>query len=183
MRDIFKFRASALASALCGAALVAAVAPSAALAGDRVGALQCRLSGSSLGILVENQTLDCLYEDDDEGSKPAHYVGKLTKVGANFSVNGPGEVVWVVAAATNHVGPGALAGAYAGPEGTVKIGVGGGGAILVGGSDSTISLQPFEVEAGQGFGVTAGIESLTLMYVPDEPPPRFHRSHRRHRRG
>jgi hypothetical protein len=172
-----------LTRAIFGAAFLAAVAPSAASAGDRVGALQCRLSGSSLGILIENQTLDCLFEDDDEGAYPAHYVGTLTKVGANITINGPGEIVWVVGAATGHVGPGALQGAYAGPEAGAKIGVGGGGAILVGGNGNTISLQPFQVEAGSGLGFTAGIESLTLTYVPDAPPPRFPRSHRIIRKG
>ena len=117
------------------------------------------------------QALDCIYKDDDEGFQPAHYIGKLTKVGANLSVNGPGQLVWVVAAATRHIGPGALAGDYAGPEATVKVGVGGGGAVLVGGSSNTISLQPLTVEAGTGLGVTAGIESLTLGYVPPPPPP------------
>jgi len=183
MRDLLKLGSSAATRALFGAAFLVAVAPMAASAGDRVGALQCRLSGSSLGVLVENQTLDCLFEDDDEGARPAHYVGTLTKVGANISINGPGEIVWVVGAATSHVGPGALQGSYAGPEAGVKLGVGGGGAILVGGSDHTVSLQPFSIEAGSGLGVTAGIESLTLTYVPDAPPPAFRHSHRHITKG
>ena len=169
-----------LGSAVFGAALLAVSVPGETLAGDRIGSLQCRLSGNTLGVLVENQTVDCLYEDDREGLAPAHYVGKLTKVGADFSVNGPGEMVWGVIAATGHVGPGALQGSYAGPETTVKIGVGGGGALLIGGNNNTVSLQPLEVETGKGFGLTAGAESLELTYVPDLPPPAFPHSYRRH---
>jgi len=179
MLRLFKLGSIGVGCAVFGA-LLAIVAPSQALAGDRIGSLQCRLSGSSLSVLVENQTVDCLYEDDREGLAPGHYVGRLTKVGANFSVDGPGELAWGVVAATRDIGPGALAGSYAGPETTVKVGVGGGGALLVGGSNNTISLQPLEVERGKGFGLTAGAESLDLTYVPDLPPPVFPRSYRRH---
>jgi len=182
MGKLLKFGPMGWAGAACGAALLAILVPGQALAADRIGSLQCRLSGNSLGVLVENQTVDCLYEDDAEGVAPAHYVGKLTKVGANISVNGPGEMVWGVIAATGHVGPGALQGTYAGPETTVKVGVGGGGAILVGGNNNTISLQPFEAEAGKGFGLTAGIENLTLTYVPEPPQPPFPHSYRKQKR-
>jgi hypothetical protein len=171
---------------LRGALLVAALAPAAASAGGRTGVLQCRLSGNNISILVENQDIDCLYQDND-GLPPAHYIGKLTKVGADVTVNGPGEVAWGVAAATSKMGPGALAGAYAGPSATAKIGVGGGGALLVGGSGNTFSLQPIEIEAGTGLGFTAGVESLTLAYVPYAPEPAFahpvKRRKLRHARG
>ena len=63
----------------------------------------------------------------------------------------------------------------------MKVGVGGGGALLVGGSNNTISLQPLEVETGKGFGLTAGAESLDLTFVPDVPPPVFPHSLRKHK--
>jgi hypothetical protein len=162
----------------------AALAPFAAHAGERVGVLDCRVAASGLSVLVENQAVDCFFRGDAPGLPPVHYLGKLTKVGANLSVNGPGQLTWVVAAATQQIGPGALAGDYAGPEATVKAGLGGGAAALVGGSNNTISLQPLSVEAGTGLGVTAGIENLNLVYVPDEPPPPpppvKHKRHRTH---
>jgi hypothetical protein len=154
------------------AVLVAAVVPAGACAGERTGVLQCQLSGNNVSILVENQDIDCVYQDDGEGAPPVHYIGKLTKVGANVSVNGPGEVAWSVVSAKK-IGEGALAGAYAGPGATAKIGVGGGGALLVGGSNNVFSLQPIEIEAGAGLGFTAGVESLTLAYVPYAPAPTF----------
>jgi hypothetical protein len=169
-----------LGRALSGACLLALLAPASAFAGDRVGTLQCRLLGNGISVLVENQQLDCIYRDDAEGAIPAHYIGTLTKVGANVTINGPGELAWGVVAATNHIGPGALAGYYVGPEVTAKIVVGGGGAILVGGSDNTFSLQPFTMEAGSGVGWTAGIERLTLAYVPPPPPPMPRRRHIHH---
>lgn len=163
-----------------GACILALITPAAAFAGDRVGTLQCRLLGNGISILVENQQIDCNYRDDAEGAIPAHYTGTLTKVGPNISINGQGELAWGVVAATGHVGPGALSGNYVGPGVSAKVGVGGGGAMLVGGSDNTFSLQPFNIEAGSGLGWNAGIESLTLTYVPPPPPPAPRKKHRHH---
>ncbi len=177
MRDLLNLRRKRAAQALCGAVLLAGFAPGAASAGERAGALECYLSGNNVTVIVENQMLDCVFQGVDERMPPAHYVGTLTKVGANLTVNGHGTIIWLVAAATGHVGPGALAGDYVGPETTVKAGVGGGGALLVGGSDNTVSLQPLSVEGGSGLGLTAGIERLTLAYVPNQPPPPFRHRH------
>jgi hypothetical protein len=165
---------------LGGAAILALIVPAAAFAGDRVGTLQCKLLGNDLSILVENQQIDCAYNDDAEGATAVHYTGTLTKVGPNITINGKGELAWGVIAATGKVGPGALAGNYVGPNVSAKIGVGGGGAVLVGGSDNTFSLQPFQIEAGSGLGWNAGVESLTLAYVPPPAPPLAHRHHRHH---
>jgi len=180
MSDFLKLRLSSAAGVLCGAAMLAIFVPGAASAGDRAGVLQCRLSGNGLTVLIENQAIDCLYQDEDEGARPTHYVGTITKVGANITINGPGEVAWGVVAATDQIGPGALAGDYAGPGTTAKVGIGGGGALLVGGSNNTFSLQPLEIEAGTGLGVTAGVESLHLVYAPDLPPPAFVHHYRHH---
>jgi len=162
---------------LCAGAVIAMLAPATSFAAERVGLLECHLSGNGATVIVENQALDCAYQDDAEGATPLHYTGRLTKIGANLTINGPGELVWVVLAATRTLGPGALAGDYVGPEATVKVGVGGGGAILVGGSNNTVSLQPFNVEEGTGVGVTAGVERLALAFAPDQPPPPIHRHH------
>ncbi len=175
MRDLLNLRRKGAARALRGAVLLAAFAPGAALARERAGALQCHLSGNNITVIVENQTLDCVFQGVDERAAPTHYVGTLSKIGPNVTVNGPSDMVWLVAAATGHIGPGALAGDYSGPEGTAKAGVGVGGALLVGGSDNAVSLQPLEVEGGPGLGLTVGVESLTLVYVPDQPPPFRHR--------
>ncbi len=181
MRVFLRLGWASARRALYGAVLVAAFAPAAASAGDRTGVLQCRLSGNNISILVENQTLDCLFQDDDEGAHPTHYVGKLTKVGANITVNGPGEVAWGVVATTDKIGPGALAGDYAGPSASARVGVGGGGALLVGGSDNTFSLQPLEIEAGAGLGFTVGVENLSLAYAPETPIPLFKPHVKRHK--
>jgi hypothetical protein len=166
-----------LGRTLCGVFILSAMSPAAAFAGDRVGALECHLSGNGPSILVENQSVDCVFAND-RGGRPAHYVGKLTKIGANISANGKGDLLWGVVAATNKPGRGALAGDYVGPEASAKVVVGVGAAALVGGSQNTISLQPLNVEGGAGIGFTAGVENLTLANVSDSPAPKMRYKHR-----
>jgi hypothetical protein len=171
---------SNIARTIGAAGVFAVLAPAAALAGDRVGTLQCKLMGNSLTVLVENQQVDCNYRDTKEGAEPVHYTGVLTKVGPNITINGQGELGWgVVAETSDPVGPGALAGEYTGGGVSGKIGVGGGGAMLVGGSNQTFSLQPFSIEAGSGLGWNAGVERLTLTYAPPEAPKPAKKSRKR----
>lgn len=166
--------------ALCAAILLAVFAPGAASAqspaasapSPKVGVLQCHLSGGVGMILVENQALDCVFQNQ-AGGPPSHYIGRLTNVGANIGISGPGQLVWEVAAATKQVGPGALAGDYVGAQGSVAVGVGPGGAVLVGGSNNTISLQPISVSVGTGVNLSAGLGNLNLQYMPVTPPPPF----------
>lgn len=158
-----------VAAAFFGLALspIAAIAQTAT-----AGMLQCHLSGGVGMILVENQALDCVYKG--LSGPPQHYVGRLTNVGANIGISGPGEMIWNVVAATNKVGPGDLAGDYAGAQGSVAVGGGVGGAVLVGGSGNSISLQPISVSVGTGLNVSAGIGNISLQYMPVTPPPPFH---------
>ena len=171
--------------ALRGAMMLVALTPAAAFAGDRIGALECHLSGNGPSILVENQAVDCVFANDRGGARHDHYVGKLTKVGADLGANGKGDLLWGVVAATSRRGHGALAGEYVGPEASAKVGVGVGAAALVGGSNRTFSLQPLSVEGGEGIGFSAGVESLSLAYVVDSPAPRmrYARHHRHEVRG
>jgi hypothetical protein len=136
------------------------------------GMLQCRLSGGVGMILIENQALDCVYKG--LSGPPQHYIGRLTNVGANIGISGPGEMIWNVVTATNKVGPGELTGDYAGAQGSVAVGAGVGGAILIGGSNKSISLQPVSVSVSSGLNLSAGFGNLNLQYMPVTPPPPFH---------
>ncbi len=67
-------------------------------AGLRLGAwpgrrLECKLSGDKVAIIVEERTVDRLFEDES-GAPPVHYVGSVTDVGAVIGVGGPGELAW-----------------------------------------------------------------------------------------
>jgi Protein of unknown function (DUF992) len=159
---------------LCAVFLMATLMPGPGIAQTgRVGSLQCHLSGGVGMILAENQALDCVYQDAS-GAPPDHYIGRLTNVGANIGVSGPGVLVWGVVAAKGSIGPGALAGNYIGAQGSVAVGAGPGGAVLVGGSNNTISLQPISLQLGTGLNLSAGVGNLNLQYMPVTPPPPFH---------
>jgi hypothetical protein len=159
--------------ALCAASVVLSLAPAAASAQSaRVGSLLCHLSGGVGMILAENQALDCVYKDN-AGGPATHYIGRLTNVGANIGISGPGQMIWAVAAATKAIGPGALAGDYVGAQGSVAVGAGAGGAVLVGGSNNTISLQPVSASVGTGLNLSAGVGNLNLQYMPVTPAPPF----------
>jgi hypothetical protein len=71
-------------------------------------------------------------------------------------------MIWGVVAPTNDVGPGALAGDYAGATAAVAAGLGVGGNALVGGYGKSIALQPLSVEGIKGLNVAGGIAILTL---------------------
>jgi hypothetical protein len=45
------------------------------------------------------------------------------------------------------------------------VGAGLGAKVLVGGSDSTIALQPLSVQGQTGFNVAAGVAGLQLSYT------------------
>jgi hypothetical protein len=133
-------------------------------------------------ILAENQALDCVYKDD-AGGPPSHYIGRVTNVGANIGISGPGQMIWGVVAATKTVGPGALVGDYVGAQGSVAVGAGAGGAALVGGSNNTISLQPISVSVGTGLNVSAGLGNISLQNMPVTPPPPFSGAGRHGKKG
>ena len=83
------------------------------------------------------------------------------------------ELVWAVVAVTGSIGPGTLAGDYVGAQGSVAIGAGPGGAVLVGGNNNTVSLQPLSMQVEAGLNLSAGIGNLNLQYMPVTPPPPF----------
>jgi Protein of unknown function (DUF992) len=162
-----KFKQILSAAFLAGA--LAAVPGTGMAQSAKLGTLVCHISGGVGMILMENQALDCVFTD--HSGAVSHYIGRLTNVGLNIGITGSGQLVWGVLAATNNVGPGALAGDYAGVQGAVGVGAGVGGAVLVGGSNKTISLQPISVSAETGLNLSAGIGNISLQYMPVTPPP------------
>jgi Protein of unknown function (DUF992) len=55
----------------------------------------------------------------------------------------------------------------------VAVGAGPGGAVLVGGNNNTVSLQPLSMQVEAGLNLSAGIGNLNLQYMPVTPPPPF----------
>lgn len=126
----------------------------------RVGVLECR-GAASIGFVVGSVTnLGCVLRA--EGVPEDRYVAVIRKVGVDLGITQETALAWGVYAPVARLGPGDLAGNYAGAQGSATIGVGLGGNVLIGGSDNSIALQPLSVQGQVGLNVAAGLESLEL---------------------
>ena len=126
----------------------------------QVGILECR-GGASIGFIVGSVTnLGCVLRVD--GMPEDRYVATIRKIGVDLGITQESALAWGVFAPTVRLGPGDLAGNYAGAQGSAAVGVGVGGNVLIGGSNNSIALQPLSVEGEVGLSVAAGLESLEL---------------------
>ena len=97
-----------------------------------------------------------------EGFPEDRYIATIRKVGLDLGITEETALAWGVFAPVARLGPGDLAGTYAGAQGSASFGVGAGGNVLVGGSNNSISLQPLSLQGQVGLNVAAGLESLEL---------------------
>ena len=126
----------------------------------QVGVLECR-GGASIGFIVGSVTnLGCVLRA--EGLPEDRYVATIRKVGLDLGITQESALAWGVFAPVARLGPGDLAGNYAGVQGSAAVGVGVGGNVLIGGSNNTIALQPLSLQGQVGLSVAAGLESLEL---------------------
>jgi hypothetical protein len=126
----------------------------------RVGVLECR-GGTSIGFVVGSVTnLGCVLRV--EGLPEDRYIATIRKVGVDLGITSETALAWAVYAPVAQLGPGDLAGNYAGAQGSAAVGVGAGGNVLVGGSQNSIALQPLSLQGQVGLSVAAGLESLEL---------------------
>ncbi|GLK76427.1 hypothetical protein GCM10008171_16810 [Methylopila jiangsuensis] len=152
----------------CGAALAAdAVHPSVVIqkearSGVQVGVLSCKSPGSIGYILGSSKELACEYRPAGARYPVDAYLGTLGKIGVDVGATGPSVLQWAVVAHSDAIGPGDLAGSYRGASASAAALVGGGANVLVGGSRSTISLQPLSLEGQTGISVAAGLSTLRL---------------------
>jgi hypothetical protein len=125
----------------------------------RVGVLECR--GSSASFVVGSVTdLRCIFRASN--GVVHRYVASIQKIGIDLNLPSEVAVSWVVLAPTQRIGPGDLAGNYAGVAANATIGVGLGANALIGGSNNTFALQPLSVQGQTGLGIAAGIAGLAL---------------------
>ena len=126
----------------------------------QIGILECR-GGASIGFIVGSVTnLGCVLRAD--GMPEDRYIATIRKVGLDLGITAETALAWGVYAPVARLGPGDLAGNYAGAQGSATLGVGVGGNVLVGGSANSIALQPLSVQGQIGLSVAAGLESLEL---------------------
>jgi hypothetical protein len=138
--------------------------PAQAQGGVRIGTLTCNVASGWGFVFGSSKGLRCTLSPGP--GLPEYYAGTINKFGVDIGYTQGGVLVWAVFAPTANPGPGALNGNYVGATGSATVGVGVGANVLVGGSNSTISLQPLSIEGNTGLNVAAGIGSITLRHQP-----------------
>lgn len=150
----------ALLSALVAAAVLSS-APASAQAKIKAGTLTCK-GGAGIGLVLgSKKTYECSYTSAS-GKHVEDYSASVSKIGLDIGVTGESVIVWTVLASTDSLDPRALAGNYAGATADVAIGIGGGAKVLVGGSNSSIVLQPLSVQGQTGLNLAVGIAEMTI---------------------
>ncbi len=153
-----------LLSFTAASALLAA-SPAPAQDTVQVGKLSCDVSAGVGMILMQKQTMRCLYTPINGGA-PDPYFGRIDEFGVALGAVGQGHLVWGVIAPASGVPRGALSGTYVGVGAQATAGAGVGANVLVGGTGRAFSLQPVSVEGQVGLNVAGGVTTVTLL-----PPP------------
>ena len=135
--------------------------------GVQVGALTCNVAGGFGFILGSSRAVNCTFAPP--GGPPQHYVGSIDKFGVDIGYVAGGVLIWTVVAPTANVGPGSLAGTYAGATASAAVGVGAGANVLIGGFNHSIALQPVSIEGQNGLNVAAGVAALSLKFNSNKP--------------
>jgi Protein of unknown function (DUF992) len=152
---------AALFSAVVGIAALAG--PASAQSAVNVGTLTCNVASGFGFIFGSSKALNCTFAGL---GRYEHYVGSITKFGADIGYTSGGVLVWTVVAPVAAMRPGALGGNYGGATASATVGVGVGANALIGGSNNTIALQPLSIEGNTGLNVAAGIAGITLTPAP-----------------
>ena len=145
--------------------LAASLGPAAAQSGVQTGVLECRGSGSIGFVIGSVHEFTCIYRSVG-GGPVVPYHGVVRKVGLDLGVTEGSVLGWAVFAPTRDIGPGDLAGSYGGVTAGAAVGVGGNANVLVGGSNSSIALQPLSLQGQTGLNLAVGVAALELRYGP-----------------
>ena len=153
---------------LCAAslALLMSISVQTAVAqqGVKIGALRCEVSAGLGLIITSSKDMQCVFTSASGQSEP--YSGTISKFGLDIGVTDKGVLAWDVFAPSEGPKPGALAGDYAGVGASATVGAGVGANALLGGSGSSVTLQPLSVQAQTGLALAAGVAGLTLRAGP-----------------
>jgi hypothetical protein len=155
------FRTALAAACMAAAALATAAAPPADAQSQRiqVGRLNCSLS-SSIGLVVTSErNVSCIFHSDNAPDET--YSGTMRRIGIDIGATSGGRIVWAVFAGTDRYA-GMLDGTYVGATAEASIAVGLGANVLIGGSNSSIALQPLSVQGQVGLNIAAGVGKLYL---------------------
>ncbi len=150
----------AAATAALSCALCAAPAAQAEPAGVEVGILSCHEASGWGFVFGSSHSIRCTFSKGKEHVE--RYTGHISKFGVDVGYQQSAVLVWTVFSPTTELHRGAIGGHYGGVTAGASVGVGAGANALIGGSNSTITLQPLSIEGATGVNVAAGIGEMTL---------------------
>lgn len=125
-----------------------------------LGVLTCNVEGGWGWIIGSSKRLDCVFVSKD--GIITEYEGKIDRIGVDVGYVAAKTLVWSVVAASNGDREHPLTGTYvgAGIEGSLMAGIGAN--ALVGGFDSTIALQPVNVQVQSGVNLAATVQKVSI---------------------
>jgi Protein of unknown function (DUF992) len=132
----------------------------------RAGVLTCDISAGMSFIIGSQKAVACTFAPEPAGPQQV-YSGSISKFGLDIGATAGGVMVWAVF--TDSIappGPGFLAGDYFGASGQVTVAAGLGANVLLGGSNSTVALQPLSVATSVGLNFALGVAELHLRPGP-----------------
>ena len=136
----------------------------AAEAGVEIGVLTCNtVKGSGYNLIIRS-TVDVTCEFSGSSGGVESYKGETgVALGVDLNINREATIAFTVLSAGDvAAGTYALTGKYVGAKASATIGVGLGAAILVGGGEHSVTLQPLAIEGSTGLGVAGGVGYLYL---------------------
>lgn len=145
------------------ACLLGALASGSARAQDfvEIGLLDCVVGSGSGFVFGSTKDLRCEFRNRTGALEP--YFGVIRKFGLELGSTESAVIRWAVLAPVTEIGPGVLSGDYVGLSAEATVGVGvGANALLGGGLEGSIALQPFSVQSQEGLNVAIGIAELEL---------------------
>ncbi|MBA4788188.1 MAG: DUF992 domain-containing protein [Pseudomonadota bacterium] len=151
-----------VAAAIAASALAMGAAPAAAQTRVQIGTLVCNMKPNVAFIIGSVREASCTLKPATKSTRAGSYEATIRRFGLDIGMNGRGVMIWTVLAPTRNVSPSDLRGSYAGVSAGAAIGVGLGANALVGGSNSTIALQPLSVQGETGVNLALGVADLTL---------------------
>jgi len=134
----------------------------------KTGYLTCHEAAGWGFIFGSSRELKCSYTAN--GGRTEYYSGSISKFGADIGYLKSAVILWAVAAPSNDLKAGALAGDYGGATASVALGAGAGANVLVGGFHHSIALQPVSFEGQNGLNIAAGVAALSLKYRGEKEP-------------
>lgn len=127
-----------------------------------IGTLTCEQTDRSNLVIWSEAEFACVFDAVDD--QPEHYVGEITKIGVDLTIEKIETLKWMVFAPSDTTDRGALEGTYVGASADVAAGAGVGVRALVGGMEESFTLQPVSASAETGIGAGIGVEQFKLRH-------------------